>query len=304
MKYNYCIDVRDKEDLRTGFNELTRKVFGFDFSDWYEKGQWGDKYIPHVLVDELGKVISNISVNLMKFNVGGEIKSYIQLGTVMTHPDYRGKGLNRYLLERILTEYREKVEGIYLFGNDSVLNYYPKFGFTPINQYQYSIRHEHKANIDKQVGHYLLEKVDLSNKRECDKIYDKIVSLDNKKLGENLNDSFCMCDNLGLYQFWLDAEFDQNVYYLPELESYVIAGIQSNVLTVYQVIGSNRVDMKILADSFVENIIKIELCFTPSDKELYDVKLYTEENCTLFILGNSLKNIEIEKMMFPIMSHA
>ena len=100
MKYNYRIDVRENNDLRANFNILAREIFGFDFIDWYEKGYWSDKYIPHILADNNGKVISNVSVNLMKFDVGGVIKNYIQLGTIMTDSDYRGQGLNKFILEK------------------------------------------------------------------------------------------------------------------------------------------------------------------------------------------------------------
>ena len=65
----------------------------------------------------------------MDFKVFGEEKQYIQLGTVMTHPDYRKKGLSRVLTNKAIADYREKCDLIYLFANSSVLNFYPKFGF-------------------------------------------------------------------------------------------------------------------------------------------------------------------------------
>lgn len=74
MKYKYSNNVKDDNVLRQSFNELTRNVFGFDFNDWYTKGHWGNKYIPHVLADN-NKVISNVSVNIMKFDVNGQIKN-------------------------------------------------------------------------------------------------------------------------------------------------------------------------------------------------------------------------------------
>ena len=124
MKYKYCTCVRGNDALRASFNELTRQTFGFDFVNWYEAGHWGDFYVPHVLLDG-EKVVSNVSVNFMQFDLQGKKKNYIQLGTVMTDKNYRGQGLNRELMERILSEYEGKVNGIYLFGNDDVLDYYP-----------------------------------------------------------------------------------------------------------------------------------------------------------------------------------
>ncbi len=73
MEYKYYNNIKDNDMLRESFNDLTSKVFGYDFSNWYAKGHWGDKYIPHVLVDDNNKVISNVSVNIMKFEDKGQI---------------------------------------------------------------------------------------------------------------------------------------------------------------------------------------------------------------------------------------
>lgn len=88
MNYKFTSTVRDDVVLRKSFNELTQQTFGFDFEGWYQSGHWGDMYIPHVLLDG-EKVVSNVSVNIMKFAVSGTTKHYIQLGTVMTDSEYR-----------------------------------------------------------------------------------------------------------------------------------------------------------------------------------------------------------------------
>ena len=54
-------------------------------------------------------------------NVLGKKKNYIQIGTVMTDNEYRNKGLSRYLIEKIISEYKEKSDCIYLSANDTVL---------------------------------------------------------------------------------------------------------------------------------------------------------------------------------------
>lgn len=187
-------NVKDNEKLRGSFNELTRKSFGFDFVRWYEAGHWGDMYIPYVLLDG-DKVISNVSVNLMEFSIGGVKKNYIQLGTVMTDPDYRGKGLNRQIMEHVLQEYADKVDGIYLFGNDDVLEYYRKFGFKAAKEYEYYMGVEQ----NNQAEGYKIEKVDME---DFEQVYEVIRS------GENVNDGMYMNKNIGLYQFWLGGAVD------------------------------------------------------------------------------------------------
>lgn len=286
-------DVRNNEKLRASFNELTRKTFGFDFVNWYDKGHWQEKYIPYVCIKD-DKVVSNVSVNIMDFEVNGEVKHLIQLGTVMTDEEYRGQGLNRQLMEEILEEYQGKVDGIYLFGNDSVLEYYPKFGFKPAKEYEYS-----KA-VQKGAHGYEIEKVDMSDEAACQRLYAAIT-------GGCANDGFFMCDNLGLYQFWLVWNME-NVYYVPEAEAYVIAEAENGRLFISQVFGGKELDMDrfaVAVGALVEGgLEEISLGYTPINKESYTVKEHKEEDCTLFVLGTELEKMLEDKIIFPIMSHA
>ena len=130
-------NYRNNDTLRKSFNELAQKTFGFDFEDWYQNGFWGDNYNPYSIVID-GKVVSNVSVNKTDMLMDGEVKHFLQLGTVMTDEQYRNKGLSRMLMEQIELDYAGKVDGIYLFANDSVLDFYPKLGFQKAKEYQYS----------------------------------------------------------------------------------------------------------------------------------------------------------------------
>ena len=47
-----------------------------------------------------GKVVANISVNKCNMNYNGKNLQLIQLGTVMTDPEHRGKGYARILMEK------------------------------------------------------------------------------------------------------------------------------------------------------------------------------------------------------------
>lgn len=296
LNYQYTTAVRDNATLRKSFNELTQQVFGFDFEGWYQSGHWGDLYIPHVLVDN-EKVVSNVSVNLMEFTVNGTKKNYIQIGTVMTDPEYQGQGLNREIMERILKEYIDKVDGFYLFGNDSVLDYYPKFGFKPSKEYEYYL----PCSTWKKLPAYALEKVYLTDASQSQKLYDLITSCADTT---PQNDALYMNENLGLYQFWFAADCHGSIYYLPEVDSYVIADAQEQTLYINQLFGKTRIDLARLAASFGSDITKAVFGFTPVEKEPLLVREHKEADCTLFILGEDLNQIEQANMMFPVLSHA
>lgn len=144
------------EKLRQSFNALAIETFNLSFEDWYQNGFWRENYIPYsIIVDE--RVIANVSVNTTDMIFAGNKKHLIQLGTVMTAKEYRNKGLIRQIMDKIEDDYKEKVDGIYLFANDTVLDFYPKFGFERSLEYQYSLQITNSCNCQ-------LEKIVMNNK--------------------------------------------------------------------------------------------------------------------------------------------
>lgn len=133
---NYMNDSK----YRGMLNDLTRRTFCFDFEDWVSGGWFEGDYIPYSLLEN-GKLVSNASANIMTFDQNGERRNYIQIGTVMTDEAYRGRGLARQLISRILDDFRE-CDGVYLFGNMNALDFYRKQGFFEMTQYKYSVRPE------------------------------------------------------------------------------------------------------------------------------------------------------------------
>ena len=102
-------DYRENKELRDSFNELAKKVFNLEFEEWYRNGFWNEKYIPFSVVID-GKVVANVSVNKCDMNYNGEVLKLIQLGTVMTAPDYRGNGYAGMLMnENITNDVTEKI---------------------------------------------------------------------------------------------------------------------------------------------------------------------------------------------------
>lgn len=298
-EYQYFTTVKDNDTVRGSFNELTQKTFGFDFADWYEAGHWGERYIPHVLLAK-GKVISNVSVNLMRFDICGVKKNYIQLGTVMTDKAYRGQGLNRRIMERILQKQEGRADGFYLFANDSVLDYYPKFGFRPAKEYEYYMPCRHETCIKP----YMMEKVDITQKEQYGRLCRAIGSCFEDPEQQNQNDAMYMSDNSGLYWFWLATEFCNDIYYLPESDLYVIAGLEGETLHVNQIFGKRLVEMERLAEAFGKAVNEVVLGYTPVCRERFLVREHKEKDCTLFILGEDLQRMERDRMRFPVLSHA
>ena len=290
---------KDDISLLDSFNELTRKTFGFDFVKWHRAGHFSDRYVPHVMMDK-EKVVSNVSVNRMQFDMGGVIKNYIQIGTVMTDKEYRGQGLNRKIMESIVREYKDKVDGIYLFGNDSVLSYYPKFGFVPCEEYEYYFAYEKESDLSP----YAIEKVDMTDDTQAKNVYAVIERYFAEPDVPNENDALYMSENLGLYHFWMDSEYRDNIYYLPECGTYVVGAVDNEKLYLYQVIGKEKVELERVAKAFGDGFSEVVLGYTPVHKEGLGVRIHKEEDCTLFVIGEDLRCMSEKQMMFPVLSHA
>lgn len=295
LKYRLISDYKDNDNLRRSFNKLTKETYGFDFEFWYVNGYWQDKYIPYSLLDG-EEVIANVSVNIMNFEINNKLKHYLQLGTVMTNHEYRNHGLSRYLIHQIIDEWKNKVDDIYLFANDTVLEFYPKFGFHKCEEYQY-YKVINPSDADPNTTLDFI-KIDMLNKQNREKFIQAVNNC-------VCNSKMTMKNNIGLMMFYTTSSLKDSVYYLPKINTYVIAEIDDNVLILHDVISSQSIDLELVIQAFSSfNIAKVILGFTPHNTEKYMVSLMQEDNTTLFILGNDLESVANNKMMFPTLSHA
>ena len=284
-----CImkNYRDNDKLRASFNRLAQKTFGLSFENWYQNGFWKDNYNPYSVVVD-GEVVSNVSVNTCNMNYKGKVVKLIQLGTIMTDSDCRGKGYARALMEEVLRDYEGKVDGIYLYANDSVLDFYPKFGFKEAKEYQY-VKEVTVTGDDKTT------KVSMKDKSDFDKMVEIIES-------RPQNSQMYMVDNTGLYMFYLSQFMTENVYYIAECDSYVIAEIEDNELILHAIIGEGSIDEVIAA--FGANVKKVVLCFTPKDAGGFEKSELHEEDTTFFAKGQFFEESSDDEYMMQAITHA
>lgn len=281
-------NYRENPILRKSFNELARETFFLDFEDWYQNGYWKDNYIPYSIIEN-DTVISNASANIMEFDYLGSVKKYIQIGTVMTKETYRNQGLNRILIEEIIKDYKDKVDGIFLFANDSVLNYYPKFSFKKGVEYQYSKRVQNKTES-------VIKKVAMNSKKDW-AILEKSIrtSVSNGK--------FEMKQNVNLVMFYITKFMRESVYYIEKQDAYVIADIDGDELILYNIFSKKPVDIDQTIEAFGKGIQSVALEFTPFHTEGFTISELHKENTTLFLLGKDFEEFNERKVMFPELSH-
>lgn len=287
--YQVIKNYRENNQLRQSFNELAEKTFGLNFEDWYQNGFWGENYNPYSIVQD-GKVVANVSVNTTNILWNGEKKHFIQLGTVMTEEAYRNKGLIRRIMEEIEVDYKEKIDGMYLFANDEVLTFYPKFGFEKAVEFQYA----------KQVcnaGSSTMKQIPMHEKKAWTELETAINN--NRFYGQ-----FDMVDNSGLFLFYVTKFMQENVYYDKMLDTYVIGELEEGELFIHNVFSNNEVVLEDVIKAFGQEVKHVILGFTPKDKTGYTMKEVQEEDTTLFVKGAAFVGFEEEEVMFPTLAHA
>ncbi len=285
-------DYMRDDASRHMLNELTQKVFGFDFESWVANEYFEGDYIPFSFVED-GKIISNVSANRMKFMQNGSERNYIQIGTVMTDPDYRNRGLAAKLMKCVIEEYEHDCDGFYLFGDLSAYEFYKKMGFEVENQYRYFVKDEF-CNTEKKEG--MFKPVNDMD----DGIKEKYLDFVRHSASHS---SFEQINKYGLQMFYT-AGFD-TVFYCDDLDCFIVMDTEETA--VLQSILSKK------KTALTDVLARIEindgcmLGFTPLDEdtdkctaEIYD----GGEDYRLFYRGENLKSIEREKLYFPDLSHA
>ena len=309
--YTFIKNYRDNDALRASFNRLAQATFGLTFEDWYQNGHWREHYIPYSMVKD-GEVVANVSVNHMEMLVDGEQKLFLQLGTVMTAKDHRNQGLIRKIMEEIEKDYAGKVDGMHLFANDSVLDFYPKFGFRKAREYQYSKvlnktngSAENRASekelimqkADGECGIPTMQPVVMNTKDAWD-------TLENAIRKNTFHSRLDMVNYSELYMFYVTQFMQENVYYDKSMDAYAIAEIEEGELLLHAVFTSRKIDLDDVIKAFGNDIDKVILGFAPTDTTGYDCAELQEDDTTLFVKGEGTVGFDERKFMFPTLSHA
>ncbi|MGE8204683.1 GNAT family N-acetyltransferase [Heyndrickxia sp. NPDC080065] len=289
--YQLIYDYKDDRKYRESFNELAKLVFGLDFSQWYEKGCWNDQYICYSYIDG-EKVIANASISKMTVVTNGKEFKGIQVGTVMTHPDYRHKGLGRKLMDYIIETYEEQCEFIYLFANDSVLDFYPKFGFERVQESGYFLN----ADEYKKKSNKTIRKLDTGNIKDLSLM--KLYAKERIPVSSVLD----VKDNESLLMFYFLIAFPNSIYFIEEEDIIVLFEEEDGELHLYDVISRRKVDLEMVLSSIVSlDIKRIIFHFIPDCKNVESEKIEAEDD-VLFV--RPMIEFGSERPLFPITSHS
>ncbi|MDR7235980.1 GNAT family N-acetyltransferase [Neobacillus drentensis] len=289
---SFIKSYRDNEDLRKSFNQLASNTFGIEFESWYQNGYWTEKYQPYSFIEN-SKVVANVSVNHVNLVIHSEIKQAIQIGTVMTHPDYRNRGLSRKLMEIVLDDFKQ-VDLVYLFANQTVLDFYPKFGFHTMKEVQFIMDYGSPTTPCP----FTMKKLDGSNQEDLAFIYNLA------KNRKTISDIFATTGSEELLMFYCLMVFSQDLYYLEDENALVIFQIEGDCLHLYDVVSPMEFTLhSILRKIATPECRKVVFHYHPDEQELILNKIPFLTNNVLFI--KNLSNVLLpEEFKHPFTSQA
>lgn len=283
MEYTVCDRVHELSEVRAGFNELTRRVFGFDFEAWDREGLWTERYRPHALLCG-GRVAANVSVNRMRFTALGRPLELVQLGTVMTDPAFRGQGLARRLMEEVLSRIPQDV---YLFANDGAQDFYPRFGFQRGAEYQCS--REVSPALQTTARPFAPDTP--GNRARLERL------LAAPRPGEALS----LLDNVQLYLFYLLGPMKDCLYELPGQAGLAVAQREGDTLILHALLADCTPDWAV---GCFEGVRRLRFAYTPVNQQGCALDEYHEEDTTLFYRGSAVEALLSRRVLFPSLSHA
>jgi GNAT superfamily N-acetyltransferase len=284
-EYIFVKQYQEDELLRNGLNRLTSQTFGFDFEEWFGQGFWTDRYRPYSLLHN-NQLVANVSINPIDFIAEGSYYHTLQIGTVMTAKEYRNKGLSRALLNIIMEEYDDKVDLMYLYANASVLDFYPRFGFTKAQELLYTKNYSRSSR-------YRFRKLDGTDAQDRQLLLRLVSS--SKPVSK-----YAMVDNPNLPMFYLMAPLAGCCYYCEELDLVAVVEYEEENILVQDLFCKSEFDMEEVVASLLDRDQgRVFFGFTPSDTSVFRSELLQEPD-TFFVKGNNF----IKEGRLPVLSHA
>jgi hypothetical protein len=137
---------------------------------------------------------------------------------------------------------------MYLFANDSVLDFYPKFGFQEVEEYLYSTK------ISVEQGRYNLRKLELAHDQDLIEkmVYERVP----------VSRTFSTAYSSGITMYHILNVFTDHLYYHPESDAIVIFTKDNGKVQLYDVISPALVNLKDIISCFGD-ADEIEFHFTP-----------------------------------------
>ena len=244
------ITCRDQQ-WHDAFIDYVPKLFPrASFRRWYQLGGWNEDYVSFALAD--GKdIVANASLQRMNIVLRGESITGWQLGAVGVVPQWRGRGLQRQIMPRLLSTVAES-DIAFLFANDTVLDFYPLFGFKRVIESVFAA--EHSVSPSSEPLRAL----------SIDRAEDLALLARVATTAAPTSSEFAARNYPGVL-LWYWANFYDGCYYYCEADdAIIVAEHDGATLRICDVLARARFDLRSYLPRIAKNAAqRIEFGFTP-----------------------------------------
>ena len=215
---------------REAFLRYVPRVFPrASFRRWCELGGWDENYLA-IAITEGDEIVANASLMRMSLVLQGRELTGWQLGAVGVVPERRGAGLQRIIMPRAL-DVAARNDVVFLFANDSVLDFYPRFGFRRAQEVVFGADHAVTPAKDR-LRVLSLESAD-------DRRLLARLAAEAKPVTEAFG-----ARRYGSVLLWYWTNFYQDCfYYWEECDALVIAEQDGDCLRICDVLARERLDL-------------------------------------------------------------
>lgn len=242
MEINFC-NGNDKA-YQALLNDLLKDIF-LDFQFWYDLNLWDENYESYSIMED-EKIVSNICVYKAQVLFHGKLSLALSIGAVATREGYRGKGYSKIIMEHILDKYKNVP--MYLGANDSVTQFYPRFGFQRIHE---------KLPVAQVIINNEIEPVALQ--------FDDPMVSDYVYHRRNYSNILDCMNTQSINMFHIHWGYLKNsIYHLPELDTMIIAELEDQVLKLIGVFSKKEITFGQLVSHLpFQGVNRIEFGFMP-----------------------------------------
>jgi GNAT superfamily N-acetyltransferase len=274
MNGNVVVIDAHRVELHDAFMRFVPQVFPrISFERWYELGGWDPGYRSFAIF-EGQRIVANASVQRMDLLLGGQPRTGWQFGAVGVLPEFRGRGLQRQLMQYVLNQVNTN-DVVFLFANEDVIDFYPLFGFRPVTEWLFGAEHSVAP------GGGPLRRL-------------SIDSIDDRRLLARIAASALpVTERFGARRYggvllWYWANFHgQDFYYHEHDAAIVVAEQDMEVLRILDVMADRPIALDAYLPQLVsERVDHIEFAFTPERYWPGAVPLHEYMESPLFVLGD------------------
>ncbi|MBC6973511.1 GNAT family N-acetyltransferase [Bacillus sp. Xin] len=285
LSENFFVEEPKKELLFQLFEEVFH-IPVQTLQNFESNGFWDNTYKPFSYLQE-GQVIANVSMFALPMLVNGEKIHAAGIQSVMTHPEYRRKGLMKQLFCKVLQEIDKKYECAILFTEKPEL--YESFGFRVVQEHLMTLSYDNKQPCSSSLRklNFHVEK----DMRLIKEIMENSQQLSMEFSTLNYQSSF--------YFNMYDTKWNGKLYYSEKLDALIVYEVKDKVLHLFGIFAQIMPILDEICAEIAESFTAIVFYFYPDELGIEAVTCKEFQPETYLMIRGGEK-INFKGYKFPI----